>query len=225
MKKCENCGVTVKTHHNICPLCNRQLEVVDNKKIQGADPFTPYEKLITDKSSEILYKIFLFISIIASAVCLTINLMTSFLPFWSLIVIIAIIYCWVLVVHTILSRRSIFEKIFLQVGVIVALLFVCEWVSSSDKWMVNYVIPSMSMLVILVLFILSQSLKYHKGLLAFFIITCILTALSGILLLCDVPDFALLNVITVLSGGSGIVGMLLFSGSALKTEFSKKFHV
>ena len=153
MKKCENCGVTVKTNHNICPLCNRQLEVVDNKKIQGADPFTPYEKLITDKSSEILYKIFLFISIIASAVCLTINLMTSFLPFWSLIVIIAIIYCWVLVVHTILSRRSVFEKIFLQVGVIVALLFVCEWVSSSDKWMVNYVIPSMSMLVILVLFI------------------------------------------------------------------------
>ena len=55
MKKCENCGVTVKTNHNICPLCNRQLEVVDNKKIQGADPFTPYEKLITDKSSEILF--------------------------------------------------------------------------------------------------------------------------------------------------------------------------
>ena len=174
MKKCENCNVTVKTYHNTCPLCNRQLENVDNKKTQGADPFTPYEKVIKVKSSEVLYKIFLFISIVSSAVCLTVNLMTSFLPFWSLIVIIGIIYCWVLVVHTILSRRSIFEKIFLQVGVIVALLFVCEWVSSSDKWMVNYVIPAISMLVILVMFILSQSLKYHKGLLAFFIITCIL---------------------------------------------------
>ena len=65
----------------------------------------------TDLMSGLLV-IFLFISIVSSAVCLTVNLMTSFLPFWSLIVIIGIVYCWVLIVHTILSRRSIFEKIF-----------------------------------------------------------------------------------------------------------------
>lgn len=223
MKKCENCGVNVNTSHNTCPLCNRELVDIGGKK--PSDVFKPYEQVQENKTKQILYKLFMFLSIIAISVCVAINLLTQVLPLWSLIVIIGIVYCWVLIVHTILSRRSIFEKIFLQIGVILALLFVCEWISSSDKWMVDYVIPSISIVVILVFFILSQSLKYHKGLLAFFIMTCILTLLSGILLLCNVLTFTLLNDITVIVGVIGILGMLLFSGGVLKTEFSKKFHL
>ena len=91
--------------------------------------------------------------------------------------------------------------------------------------MVNYVMPTISIIVMTVLFILSQALKYHKGLFSYFIMTIILTSISGILLLCKVTTFDLLNVITVCSGVVALIGMMLFSGNALRKEFSKKFHL
>ncbi len=125
----------------------------------------------------------------------------------------------------IISKRNIFEKLFLQIGTIIGLLFACQWISDGRQWMVDYVIPCISMAVMLVLFILCLSLKNHQGLVSFFIMNIILTLLSGILLICKVPNFSLLNIITCIIGCVSFLGVILFSGSALKTEFSKKFHV
>ncbi len=223
MKRCEHCNVDVNTNHGTCPLCFGTLTEVNNKP--GLDPFKEKEDVVENKSKQILFKLFLYLSIIAVGVCVIINLMTEPLPLWSLIVAIGVLYCWVLIYHTIISKRSIFEKLFLQIGIIVGLLFVCEWVSGGEKWMVDYAMPSISMAVMLVLFVLAQTLKYHKGLLAFFIMTFILTLISGILLLCKVPTFNLLNIITICAGVTALVGMIMFKGSILKKEFSKKFHV
>lgn len=223
MKRCEHCNVDVNTSHNTCPLCFGTLTEVNKKP--GTDPFKQKEEIVENKSKIILFKLFLFFSIVAATVCVVINLMTKPLPLWSLIVVIGILYCWVLIAHTIISKRGIFEKIFLQVGVIIGLLFVCEWVSGGDHWMVNYVMPTISIIVMTVLFILSQALKYHKGLFSYFIMTIILTANAGILLLCHAATFDLLNVITVCAGVVALIGMMLFSGSALRKEFSKKFHL
>ena len=162
MKKCEHCGVEVNTENTNCPLCFLELNEIENSK-KSTDIFKPRVAENNKKNKSVLYKIFLFISIIAITVCVVTNLMTQIFPLWSLVVTIGIIYCWVLIYHTILSERSIFEKLFLQIGVIVGLLFTCEWISDGAKWMVDYVIPSISMAVILVLFILSQALKYHRG--------------------------------------------------------------
>lgn len=224
MKKCEHCGVEVNTENTNCPLCFLELNEIENSK-KSTDIFKPRLAENNKKNKSVLYKIFLFISIIAITVCVVTNLMTQIFPLWSLVVTIGIIYCWVLIYHTILSERSIFEKLFLQIGVIVGLLFTCEWISDGAKWMVDYVIPSISMAVILVLFILSQALKYHRGVLAFFIMTIILTIISACLLIFKVTTFNLLNIITIILGSVAILGMLLFSGNVLKTEFSKKFHV
>lgn len=224
MKKCEHCNVTVNTQNSTCPLCFQELTNIENSK-DGNDMFKTREVKKDLKHKSLLYKIFIFISIIATTVCVLTNLMTQILPLWSLIVIIGIVYCWVLIRHTILSERSIFEKLFLQVGVILALLFACEWVSNGSKWMVDYVAPSISIAVILVLFILSQALKYHKGLLAFFIMTCLLTLISGFILIFKASTFNLLNIIAVVIGAISILGMIIFNWNVLKTEFSKKFHV
>ncbi len=223
MKKCSKCNVTVNTNYKTCPLCFNELsetqgEVNEMFKSRELEPKKNNVK-------KLLTKIFLFISLVAIIVCLTVNLMVKPLPLWSLLVALGIVYVWILVLHTIISKRNIFEKIVLQIGTLIGLLFVCEWVSGGKQWMVDYVIPSISMAVMLVLFILCLSLKNHQGLVSFFIINIILTLISGILLLCKVPHFALLNIITCILGSVTIVGVVLFSGSALKNELSKKFHV
>ena len=223
MKRCEHCNVDVATTHDTCPLCFREL--VDIGGRETPDLFKEKQPKPVIKHRVLLIKIFLFLSIIAAASCLTVNLMVKPIPMWSLVVIVSILYCWVLICHTILSERSIFEKLLLQIGVVVGLLFLCEWVAAGGKWMVDYVIPAISMSAILVLFILSQALKYHKGVLSFFIMTIILVLLSGALLLFKATSFKLLNIIVLLEGALSLLGMILFSGGVLKTEFSKKFHV
>ncbi|HBP43811.1 MAG TPA: hypothetical protein DD621_04000 [Clostridiales bacterium] len=223
MKRCEHCNVDVATTHDTCPLCFREL--VDIGGRETPDLFKEKQPKPVIKHRVLLIKIFLFLSIIAAVACLTVNLMVKPIPMWSLVVIVSILYCWVLICHTILSERSIFEKLLLQIGVVVGLLFLCEWVAAGGKWMVDYVIPAISMSAILVLFILSQALKYHKGVLSFFIMTIILVLLSGALLLFKATSFKLLNIIVLLEGALSLLGMILFSGGVLKTEFSKKFHV
>lgn len=222
MKKCSKCNVTVNTEYKTCPLCFNELTEV------GGEVNELFKHRETEKKhsqKQMLTKIFLFVSIIAIVACTTINLMTKLFPLWSLVVIVGTVYIWVLVAHTIISKRNIFEKLVLQIGTLIGLLFVCQWIADGRLWMVDYVIPSMSIVIMLVLFVLSLSLKNHQGLVSFFITNIILTVLSGVLLLCKVPSFVLLNVITCILGGVAFVGVLLFSSSALKNEFSKKFHV
>lgn len=223
MKKCSKCNVTVNTNYKTCPLCYNELTDAEG---EVNELFVHREQEVKKPSvKKILTKLFLFISIIAIIVCVTINLMVKVFPLWSLLVVLGIIYVWILVLHTIISKRNLFEKMVLQIGTLIGLLFACQWISGGRQWMVDYVIPCISMAIMLVLFILCLSLKNHQGLVSFFIMNIILTVLSGILLLCHVPQFALLNIITCILGGVTILGVVLFSGSALKTEFSKKFHV
>ena len=223
MKRCSHCNVDVNTHLKTCPLCYNEL-VDDGNEVQ--EIFKPREFENNKKDAKkIVGKLFLFLSIITIIVCVTINLMVKTIPLWSLLVTLGIIYVWVLVAHTIISKRSIFEKLVLQIGTLTGLLFACEWVANGKPWMVDYVFPSISIAIIVVLFVLELSLKNHQGLASFFIMNFILTVVSGILLLCKVPKFTLLNVVTVIIGSVAFIGVILFSGSALKTEMSKKFHI
>lgn len=222
MKKCEHCNVNVNTNNNLCPLCYGELTHIGG---EANEMFQKKQKVEKNNGHTLLIKIFLFLSVIGVSVCLITNLLTQIFPLWSLVVAVSVIYCWVLVLHTILSARSIFEKLLLQIGTIIGLLFICEWISGGAKWMVDYVCPSISMLVIFVLFILALTLKHHKGILAFFIMIFVLTLISVFLLIFNATHYNLLNIITITIGGFAIFGILLFKGKTLKNEFGKKFHV
>lgn len=223
MKKCEQCKVNVNTEHNTCPLCFGEL--VETEGRPSKDLFKPKVEKVVNKHKEILVKIFLFLSIIAVVASLLVNLLTKPLPLWSLLVVLAIFYCWVLIGHTILSSRSILEKLILQIGTIIGLLFVCEWVSGESKWMVDYVIPSIAILISVILFILAQALKGHKGVMSFFIMICMFVIITGLILILNLSTFKLLNIIAIATEGVCLIGIILFSGKALKTELSKKFYV
>lgn len=223
MKKCEHCKVNVNTEYSTCPLCFRELTETEGRP--SKDLFKPKVENVKNEHKEILIKIFLFLSIIVTVACLLTNLLTRVYLLWSLLVIIAVFYCWVLVGHTILSKRSILEKLILQIGTIIGLLFVCEWVSGESKWMVDYVIPSISILISVILFILAQALKNHKGVMSFFLMICLLIIITGVILIFKLAEYKLLNVIAVATEAICLIGIILFSGKALRLELSKKFYV
>lgn len=223
MKKCESCNVTVNTKHNTCPLCFRELIDIGGKN--SIDLFKQKVDKPKNKHREILVKIFAFLSLIAVVTCLIVNLFTQVYPLWSLIVVQVIVYSWILITHTILSNRGILEKILLQVISVFGLLWTCEWIAEGGKWVIDFVCPSMFVIISLVMFILAQALKNHKGVLSFFIMNIILILVTGSFLLFGVATFKLLNVIALATESICLVGIMLFTGKPLKIELSKKFHV
>lgn len=223
MKHCEICKVEVDTHSEICPLCYNKLTEVREKTTPELFEFKPKEKI--KKSRVIVGKIFLLLSIIAVCSCGFVNYITKSSP-WSLVVLMGVIYLWVLVAHTIMSRSTPFQKIFLHLASVILLLLTIKQVFSSNDWFVCYVFPSMSMLVAVVFsFIVMCSKNRKKLVYSFFAIEVLLVLASIILLVFKLDSFKLLNQINIFVVSVIVIAYLLFGYKAIKTEFVRKFHI
>ena len=141
MKYCKHCNVKVDSSENYCPLCYNYLEELEPE----TDRFEYYLGRDGGKkrsaSNHFLLKLFLYISVCISVVCFTVNYFTEPHMLWSPVVFVSVLYLWILIGHTILSKRSPFEKIFFQfVGLVVLLIFLERL--SMRAWFLDYVLPS-----------------------------------------------------------------------------------
>lgn len=223
MKHCKYCNVDVDTNEKYCPLCYNNLEGENKKTKEFYLKRTENDK--TQKTSYLISKIFLLITLASSAICLFINFVTDKTVLWSILVIICIIYIWILVAHTILSKRSIFEKILFQLAGIISIVVATNNIAKGP-WLLNYVIPSIVLAASTILtFILFVTKKRAKLLSSFFLVYLLLFLTSLILVLVKADEFKLVNEINMITCGITIVGILLFGFKILKSDFSRKFHL
>ena len=201
MKYCSICKVKIDGERNYCPLCFREVKEIDNEKTLDY-PFAERKKDEKyQKNNSFVLKLFIFMSICAVSICLFINyyLLTLDPPansqWWSLVVLSSVTYVWVLIAHTIISRRSVFEKILAQLLAIIFLLWTCEFISTTNtNWLANYVLPSISICTILSLLMITLIRKDKSWLLSFVFITIILTVAS-VLSFIYIEEEHLLNII------------------------------
>lgn len=222
MKHCKNCGVDVNTHENYCPLCFN--------KVEGENTNTPMYSTSPNKPKTIMKehktrKIFELISLFIIAVCGFINVQVGGQA-WSVIVGIGIVYMWIMVRHTILSHRSSFEKVMLQLIGIVGLLLTTNLVTGGGLWFLEVVLPAvliaLSVVLDMVLFISKRRKQFELG---FFIINVIILIVSIIFVSTNFFQFKLLYWMLLLLNILSIVGIMLFDGKNLRGELSKKFHL
>ena len=197
MKYCKNCNVKVDADRNYCPLCFREIKKCD--EIQTEEPpFIERTKNEHESNKQtFLIKLFSFISLCAIAICILINLLVDKSLLWSLVVTAGILYVWIIVGHTILSRRGVFEKIFMQLVGIMFILWACELISdNSEHWLANYVFPSVSMCTVATMLMISFIRKDKTWILAFFLITIVLTVAS-VLFFVYLDDFKTMGIINI----------------------------
>ncbi len=228
MKYCPNCKIKIDTDRAYCPLCFREI-----KPCEGADtgerPFMERNKNETEgRKTAFLLQLFFFISICVVSICLLINLLTRKSvptePLWSLVVIAGIVYVWIAVGHTILSRRGVFEKIFMQLIGIMFVLWMCEIISFNTEWLANYVFPSVSMGTVATLLMMTFIKKDKSWILAFFLIIILLT-IASILFFIFRDSFQILGIINLAFCSLTLFGYLTFGYKVIKAEFLKKFHL
>ena len=224
MKKCKVCNVDVATDKDYCPLCYNDLE-------NGSEEYTLTEqktKNIKAKNTGMfLVRMFLFLSIATIAVCLFVNIKTSTKYLWSLIVIVSITYVWILVAHTIISKRSVFEKIAFQLLGVIAIIGTAYGLSptATENWLVCYVLPSVSMLAVLVLVMISLISRERKRYLLSFLAVYIALIILAIVLVCTVDSFKTINHICLLTTSIAAGGTLLLGYKYIHKEFVKVFHL
>lgn len=224
MKYCKNCKVKIDSERDYCPLCFRESEKIND---EVSTPLFAERKTneTTVKRNLFVTKLFIFMSICAISVCLLINYFTGFELPWSLSVVSGILYCWILISHTIISRRGIFEKVLFQLLGIIFILWTSEKISTGHTWLWNYVFPSVSLCAICSLLMITFIRKDKSWILSFLTITFILSVVSLIIMIKVSDDFKLLNLINVVLGGLSVLGYFTFGFGAIKQEFSKNFHL
>lgn len=222
MKHCKYCNVDVDTNENYCPLCYNSLEG-SGKTNEFYLKRTEDDK--THKTNYFLTKLFLFMTLVFSAISIFINVLTYKGTPWSAVVIVSFVYMWILIMHTILSKRTIFEKIVFQVlgaiGVVGSVNYIAK-----GHWLCDYVIPSIALAVTGTLLLISVCVKNKYKIISPFFVTYILLFITTLVLILTGADaFRLLGQINMIACGVGIVGTLLFGFKTLKLDCSKKFHL
>lgn len=232
MKYCRECNIDIDTNRVTCPFCRDILDEKNDDKTK-MEKYESYKE--TPYKNHMVRKIFMFISLIAIFVCILVNFLTFNGSYWSLLVVGGIIYSWVLIRFTIISRQNIALKLLLQAIAIGILLFFIQVQNQSVHWLMPYALPFIIVATILsiTLLIFIKIMRYKD-----YMLYLIMVALLGIipLILCFVESTQFLfmvggkliiwpSIVSCSYAGFTILGMFVFGERATKQEFIKRFHV
>lgn len=224
MKHCKYCHIEVDTNNDFCPLCFNHLSETDSSFDQLYSKRFTNET--TDRKKLFISKLFLFLTICVITACFFINYLVNFEVKWFLVVTFGILYVWVLVAHTIMTKRSAFKKILLQIISIIALLYFTERVSEPQDWLLPYVYPSISFTAVFaLLMILFIDKNRSRKVLGFSVLILLMLVGSIVIMIFNIAQFKLLNFLNCVICGLTLVGLFVFASNSIKHELSKRFHL
>lgn len=220
MKKCNFCNVKIKDQTDHCPLCGGVLEGDD----LGINTYPNVLK--KEKAISFIFRLTLFISIIASIVCIATNIATGVSVAWSLIVTLSFLYVLLILYLFVRENAGYRVRVFGIAAFGVALVVAIDYVLGFKRWSVNFVLPSaiilMSLTFLLLMLINKRNWQsyvvIHIAILAVSIIPIILYML-GILTVPYVAQvsFGLAFVIAL--------GVVILGGPRVKSELYRRFHI
>jgi hypothetical protein len=144
MKKCIRCNVLVDTNRKICPLCFDVLKKTDEEPMKHSR--YPEYALVPTKRS-IFLRILGFFTILGIIASVLVNIFTYHESgrLWSIIVILALGYLWILIKSTIISQSNVAIRLLVQMFAISAVVIGIDEVTGYSGWSINYIIPFLSM--------------------------------------------------------------------------------
>lgn len=225
MKYCEKCGVEVRSIGRQCPLCFSNLTELANSDL---DPFPSGYPEINENSGKynMLFRIFLFLSIAGSLVCLLTNIYYWSGVLWSLIVVTGMLLLWETIGLMILSKKNAGFKVVVQTLVVLIMLITTDAVTGWNQWSIGilapFVIISSTCAMTIVLYI--KRTKWREYMLFQFVI-----AINGfipvILFWCGLTKIIWPGAVGALYSLLTLAGMMIFADKQFKNELKKRFHI
>lgn len=224
MKYCPSCKLQVVNDTALCPLCGTSLTDGENTPCKNtypviAESFYKYN---------FLFRLFLFLSIVAATVCLMVDFFTAqggHLS-WSIIVLAGIAYVWVTTAFSFRGTGNFATKYAVQVLSVSLVLYIIDYYSGYGRWSVNYVIPFFLMLATFAItfLIIFKRVDRHEFLFcqlvigAFGLVPLLFFPLRLIQVAWPAVASAAYSLLT-------LAGTVIFADRYVRHELNKRFHV
>lgn len=220
MKKCNFCNVNIKDETDHCPLCGG---VLDGEEI-GENTYPNVLK--KEKAISFIFRLMLFITLIASAASITTNIATGVSIAWSLIVTFSLLYV-LLILHMFVKENAGYRvRVFGIASFGVALIILIDYVLGFKRWSVNFVLPSVIIYVTATFLLLM--LINRRNWQSYTIIHMLITIISIIPLIMYRIGIVTNPVVSIVAFGISFVvtlGILILGGPRVKSEMYRRFHI
>ncbi|CRZ33596.1 hypothetical protein DFR55_10255 [Herbinix hemicellulosilytica] len=221
MQYCNHCKVKVKGAHSICPLCSGILEGKGDYK-EDVFPFIPtiYQEF------NLFIRVLVLISIIAVVASFSVNIIFTKESRWSLLVAAGIACMWISLFFIIRKKNNIGKTILWQVGIISILSVIWDKSMGFIGWSIDYVIPAVCVLAMIVMAIGAKILKIGvRDLIVYLLIDAVFGFIPLIFIIFGWLKVIYPSVICVAASIISLSALILFEGDNMKNELKKRMHI
>ena len=220
MKKCNFCNVNIKDETDHCPLCGGVLEG-DSLGVNTYPNVLKKEKAIS-----FIFRLTLFIAIVASTICIAANITTGVSVAWSMIVTCSFLYLLLILYMFVKENAGYRVRLFGIYAAGIGLVVAIDYVLGFNRWSVNYVLPGAIILINLTFFMLMIfNRRNWQSYVLIHIAVFFISIIPLILYKFEVVTFPYLAQIAL--GLSFIIalGTIILGGPRVKSELYRRFHI
>lgn len=225
MAKCNHCNINLQYTNNTCPLCNREIiDIKDNNQNERLYP--RYNRINEDRLKvNIVKRMYVFLSISVVLICMLINILVWQGVAWSLCVASLIGYGWILIDHTVISKKSIGSKVLVQFFGLALMFLIVDSLDGKVYWAMNYALEFLCVIALIVASIFSfkrndEAIDYLHSQIALMAISII----PVILFFVGVINVGWSVVAVVFTIIVSILAMLLFHSKQYKEEMKMRLY-
>ena len=220
MSRCNYCGLEILDEAEQCPLCNGILEHTEG----GAQTYPDVVSGV--KKVNFVFRLFFFLSIVASCLCIVLNLYFTPGLTWGWIVSVALAYglwLWYIILKDNAGYRI---RILSGVAGAVIMIILIDALLGFEGWSVSYVFPGGIVLIDLALAILMLvNRRNWQSYMMTEILMILLSIIPEILLLTGVIHFPYLVWAAMGASVFLFLGTLILGDQRARTELKRRFHI
>lgn len=225
VKYCKECKVNVTTKTATCPLCKTPFEKCDpDDEVETYPPYRPLEK-----RSHIITKIFFFVTFIVSGLSVMLNLMMGTEVLWCIIVVASMLYLWLIVQYTFMTRVNLGLKLLTHAVALPAFLAVINLFSDvviQVTWALAYAIPFILVAFALTITITVAMTKMKwRDYTLYMISISVLGFIPLVFALTGLATPYWPSIVSACYSFATLLGMFLFMDKRTKNELRKRFHL
>lgn len=224
MRNCPNCHVHVLAPRSHCPLCSSALEVPQ----EGSEaPDEVFPQILTlYRQFNLFFRLLLFFTVAAGAICIFINLLLPRGGAWSVLVLLGLGYMWLTIVFAARRRMRISKLILYQVFALSLILGTIDFLYGGLGWSVDYVIPGLCTFSLLGNAVIAMVSKLGlEEVTIYFVTNALMGIVPVIFVLTGLAGVAWPSLTCLLVSFLSVAGLITIGGRDILQEIRKRFHM
>lgn len=221
MLTCERCKVHVAGAPQLCPLCQGPLSGVPEEEGCVFPLVAP-----SPHFRRIFIRLAAFLTLVAAAICVTINLFFPQRGWWSLFVLAGLGSLWLSFAFVIKKRGNLPKNILWQVGLISLLAVVWDLCTGFLGWSLDYVLPVLYTCSMLGMAVVARIMRLHiQDYIIYLVIDSIFGVMPLIFFLCGLLHVVYPSIVCLITSIVSLSALFLFEGRALRAELYRRTHL